>query len=163
MPDDKPPVWDMTLQSPRDGRAFDLPPRPGVLIVEDELLIAINNAGAVDDLGCDVLGIAATAADALAIAEQRRPDLAIVDITLEGRMDGIELARLLIARHGLRVVFASAQGDEPTRRRADLAGAAGFLKKPFHERALQDLIRRLLAPGLPLCRDAAAPRAALAV
>jgi DNA-binding NarL/FixJ family response regulator len=153
----------MTLQPPRHDRGFDLPHRPGVLIVEDELLIAINNAGVVDDIGCDVVGIAATAADALAIAEQRRPDLAIVDITLGDGMDGVELARRLIARHGMRVIFASAQHDERTRHRADLVGPAGFLRKPFPDRALQDLVRRSLAPEMLLCRDAAAHELALAV
>jgi DNA-binding NarL/FixJ family response regulator len=142
----------MSMQSPRDGCGFLDAGRPGVLIVEDEFLIAINNAGVVDDVGCDVIGIAATAAEALAIAEQRGPELAVIDITLGDGIDGIELARRLIARHGLRVIFASAQHDGPTRERAEAVGPAGFLRKPFTDRALQDLVRRALSPDFLLGR-----------
>jgi CheY-like chemotaxis protein len=136
----------MTMQSPRDGRAGRGGSRPGILIVDDEFLIAINNAGAVDDIGCDVVGIAGSAAEALAIAEQRRPELAVIDINLGGGMDGIELARRLVARHRLQVVFASAQRDTATRERAESVGPAGFLQKPFADHTLQQLILANLFP-----------------
>jgi CheY-like chemotaxis protein len=138
----------MTMQSPRDGRAFRDGSRPGILIVEDEFLIAINNAGAVDDIGCDVVGIAGSAAEALAIAEQRRPELAVIDVNLGAGMDGIELARRLVARHGLQVIFASAQRDAATRERAESVAPVGFLQKPFADRALQELVLASLFPRI---------------
>ena len=104
-----------------------------VLIVEDEVLISDFIQTLLEDAGrCDVVGAAETGADALALAEATRPDLALVDIALRGSMDGIELAtRLRRLMPSLRIVFATGSHDPATRARANVLAPHGFLKKPF--------------------------------
>src|SRR5687767_4158691 len=94
------------------------PPRARVLIVEDEALIVDLLAMCVEDAQADLVGAAASAAGALALAEASPVDLAIVDVMLEGPMDGIALAGELRARHrGIGVIFVSGSGDAETRAR----------------------------------------------
>ena len=106
---------------------------PRVLIVEDEALISDFVQAVLEDSGgCEVVGAAETGADALVLAETTRPDLALVDITLRGPMDGLELAaRLRRLMPGLRIVFATGSHDPVTRAKADALAPYGFLKKPF--------------------------------
>ena len=84
--------------------------RPKVLIVEDELLIACTMQEVLSLVGFDVIGVAATVSEALRLSDMHKPDLAILDVRLAGRRDGIEGAQLLRDRSGLPVVFVTAQG-----------------------------------------------------
>jgi DNA-binding NarL/FixJ family response regulator len=95
-------------------------------------------------VGYEVVGVAATVNDALCLAENTRPDLAIVDVTLAGRRDGIEGADLLRKQWGTEVLFLTAQGDESTVQRASSVDSAGFLVKPVHSQQLVRAIRRVL-------------------
>ena len=63
-----------------------------ILIVEDEFILASDLGLRLRDLGYAVAGVAATGADALALAERHRPDLVLMDIRLQGPMDGIATA-----------------------------------------------------------------------
>src|SRR4051794_29108199 len=71
-----------------------------VLILEDETLVAWSLSEMLSLVGCEVTGIAATVHDALCLAEVTRPDLAVVDVRLAGRRDGIEGAELLKNQFG---------------------------------------------------------------
>ena len=95
---------------------------PKVLIVEDEAVFAYTMQEVLSLFGFEVIGVAATVTEALRLSELSRPDLAIFDVRLAGRRDGIEGAQLLRERSGLSVVFVSAQGDQPTRDRAAAVG-----------------------------------------
>ena len=103
-----------------------------VLIVEDDPLIAFTLREALTLVGFEVTGIAASVSQALTLAESTRPDLAIFDVRLAGRRDGIEGAALLRDRLGLPAVFVTAEGDQVTRERAGRAGAVAYLDKPVH-------------------------------
>src|SRR3546814_14993393 len=64
-------------------------PRPAsILIVEDEMLIALSTSATLSDLGYEVIGIAATAEDALRSAARRQPVLLLMDLTLREQGDG---------------------------------------------------------------------------
>jgi len=78
-----------------------------ILIVEDELVIALDMADQLRDAGFEVVGYAASVDGAVSIAKFAKPDVAIVDIHLHGELDGIEGAKLL-RRAGVKVIFSSA-------------------------------------------------------
>ena len=113
-------------------------PKAQILIVGEDALMALTMREVLTLVGFEVTGIAATVTDALEIAENTRPDLAIFDVRLAGRRDGIEGAALLRECLGLPSVFVTAQGDEATRQRGSLVGAVGYPDKPVHP---QELIR----------------------
>jgi DNA-binding NarL/FixJ family response regulator len=115
-----------------------------ILIVEDETLLAWSMREVLSLVGYDVVGVAATVSDALCIAENTRPDLAIVDVSLAGRRDGIEGAELLRKQLGTEIIFLTAQGDDTTAQRASALDPAGFLVKPVPSQQLVRAIRRVL-------------------
>jgi DNA-binding response OmpR family regulator len=107
-----------------------------VLIVEDDPLQALTMREVLTLVGFEVTGIAGTVTDALSLAETTRPDVAIFEVRLAGRRDGVEGAALLRECFGLPSDFVTAPGDETTRQRARLGGAVGYVDKPVHSKEL---------------------------
>ncbi|MER2601644.1 MAG: GAF domain-containing protein, partial [Candidatus Competibacter phosphatis] len=110
-----------------------------ILIVEDEFILASDLGLRLRDLGYAVAGTAATGADALALVDHRHPDLVLMDIRLQGSMDGIAAALEIRRRWRLPVVFLTAHDDD-TLQRAKLAEPFGYILKPFEDRELRTLI-----------------------
>lgn len=107
-----------------------------ILVVEDEALIARDVQNTLRDLGYDVPAIAASGPVAIARADELRPDLILMDIRLQGEMDGIEAAREIRARLDIPVIFVTAYADANTLQRAKLSEPYGYVLKPFDEREL---------------------------
>ena len=94
-------------------------PRPrAVLLVEDESIVARDLQQCLRDLGYDVFGVAASAEEAMAQASERRPDIALVDIRIKGRLDGVKTAQLLQERFGVPIVYMTGHADDATLQRA---------------------------------------------
>lgn len=108
-----------------------------LLIVEDQAVVAADLGDRLVRHGYKVCGVAASGEEALALARRHRPRLALMDIRLQGEMDGIQVAEMLRHELDLPVIFLSAHSDEPTLQRAKKAAPYGFLMKPFDERELQ--------------------------
>jgi CheY-like chemotaxis protein len=104
-------------------------PARRVLVVEDEFFLAIQIEEWLLAEGCEVVDVVHTADEAVAVAE--RPGLVIMDIRLASDTDGIAAAVDILARTGIRCIFASAYADPPTRERGDKARPFGWLHKPF--------------------------------
>jgi CheY-like chemotaxis protein len=115
-----------------------------ILIVEDEALIASYIEEVLGGSGFHVAGIAASGPEALSLAAESRPSLALVDIRLTGPIDGIELACLLRQRFGLPAIFLSGLADADTTARAQTARPLGFLPKPFLPSQVFNAIQRAL-------------------
>jgi CheY-like chemotaxis protein len=110
----------------RDGR------KPiSILIVEDEALVASYIEEVLRESGFRVAGIAASAPEALSLAAEARPSMALVDIRLTGPIDGIELACQLRQRFAVPAIFLTGLIDTETIERARAAQPLGFLPKPF--------------------------------
>jgi DNA-binding NarL/FixJ family response regulator len=121
--------------------AGDAKPRSKILIVEDEYLIALELENRLVDAGFEVVGVAATADEAIKLASAEKPDLAIMDIRLAGARDGVDAAIELFSRFGVRSIFASAHADAATQKRAAAASAIGWLQKPYPADQLIALIQ----------------------
>lgn len=111
-----------------------------IMVVEDEPEAAEGLVEALGSMGYEVTAAVANAADCLASADERRPDLVLMDINLIGGLDGIETAQMLRDRHDIPVVFLSGYADERTMSRARNTGAFGYLLKPFRYSELKSAV-----------------------
>ncbi|MEC5386612.1 EAL domain-containing protein [Uliginosibacterium sp. H3] len=116
-----------------------------IMVVEDERIVALDLKGGLESLGYDVVGISARGADAVERAGSLRPDLILMDINLEGPMDGTEAARLIREDYRLPIVFLTAYATEKTLERAEASIPYGYLLKPFELRELAATVRMALA------------------
>jgi len=116
-----------------------------IMVVEDEGLIAISLKSMLEELGYQVPAVAASGEKAIASAWETRPDLALMDIRLEGSMDGIETAGRLRDQLDLPVIFLTAFSDKGTLEQAKSVEPLGFLVKPIQERDLYAAIEMALA------------------
>jgi PAS domain S-box-containing protein len=110
---------------------------PTILVVEDEAIVALDLKMQLQEYGHTVTGVAASGAEALELAARTPPDLVLMDVRLQGAMDGIAAATLLRERQQLPVVFLTSHSDDDTVRRAARVGAYGYLTKPFQPRELR--------------------------
>lgn len=115
-----------------------------ILIVEDERIVALNLQQRLLKLGYDVVGRAASGEDALAKARAMHPDLVLMDIHIEGPMDGIDTAARLIDELKLRVIYLTAYSEDATLERARATQPYGYLIKPFSERELHATLQMAL-------------------
>jgi PAS domain S-box-containing protein len=103
-----------------------------ILIVEDEGLIAMDLRRKLERAGYTVPAIVDNAEDALRSARDVRPALVLMDIRLNGPVDGIEAADQIRRQFHLPVMFVTAHADRATLDRARIAEPFGFIVKPFH-------------------------------
>lgn len=106
-------------------------PKPRVLIVEDETLIAADLEDTLVDLGMEVVSNTGTAVRALQATRDHQPDVVLMDVNLGGPVDGIEAARRIRMETTAVIVFLTAHGDPSTLERASAVEPAGYLIKPF--------------------------------
>lgn len=124
------------------------PQRPTVLIVEDEALIAMDLAASLGAMGFAVMR-ASSLAGALQALGDAPPDLAIIDILLGPRPEGLELAAAIRERFGdaTAIVFLSGYSDTEMMARAQACAPLGVLTKPYVPEDLHALARQVLDRG----------------
>lgn len=110
--------------------------RPKIMIVEDEIVVAMELEEKLRAMGYEVAGIASSGEDAVSEVEVTRPDLVLMDVRLQGEMDGIQAAELIRRRHNLPVIYLTAYADDSTLQRAKITEPYGYLVKPFSETEL---------------------------
>jgi CheY-like chemotaxis protein len=124
-----------------------------LIIAEDEQIIAIGMEMFLSDAGYTISGIAKTAPEAIDLAEQFTPDVALLDVRLAEGTDGTEAARVLKQRLSIPSILITGHLDA---HQARACGAVGLLKKPYDPRRLIDMIEALMDSS----RTGAAPPAA---
>jgi len=107
-----------------------------ILVVEDEVIVAMEIQDRLHDLGYEVLDTVTTGEAALKRADATQPDLVLMDIMLDGHLDGIETAERLQNRESVPVVFLTAYSDQATLERTKASMPFGYIVKPFEEREL---------------------------
>jgi len=145
-------------QDSSEGRVMSMPrgqlemgPEPQaskpavILVVEDDAMVATYIKDVLEDAGFTVAGVASSGAEALSIADETKPQLALVDICLAGPVDGVDLACRLRERFDLPAIFLSGLADPNTIERARTARPLGFLAKPFLPSQVFNAIERALA------------------
>jgi PAS domain S-box-containing protein len=110
---------------------------PIILLIEDEAIVAADIRARLTALGYSVPAIAASAEEAVQRAHELHPDILVVDIVLEGLIDGVEAVRQIRTRLDIPVVYLTAYADEKTVERAKLTEPVGYILKPFDERELR--------------------------
>ncbi len=110
---------------------------PKILIVEDDAIVAMAMRVHLQRLGYDVVGVAGTGAKALELGELSSPDLVLMDIKLNGEMDGIETTAKLRSIMSVPVIYVTSYTDEEFLERAKITEPFGYLVKPFQEQELR--------------------------
>ncbi|MBU2515363.1 response regulator [bacterium] len=111
--------------------------RSRILIVEDEVIVAKEIEETLLKIGYDVCSIVNSGEKAIAQAGKEKPDIILMDINLQGEMDGIEAAGIIRNQFDLPVVYLTAYVDAETTRRAKVTQPLGYLQKPFEETDLR--------------------------
>jgi PAS domain S-box-containing protein len=109
-----------------------------VLVVEDEGLIALDISNRLTSLGHEVVGTVGTAEEAFEKAPEA--DIVLMDIRIDGPVDGVEAAARIREKFHVPVVFLTAHSDRPTLDRAKVTGAFGYLVKPIAPASLNTAI-----------------------
>lgn len=116
-----------------------------ILIVEDEPAIAEHIAAYLDNDDFEVSSIAYDSADALEQLKSNTPDAVILDINLESRTDGIDIAQVINNTYQLPFLFLTAHSDKQTLNRAKAVSPNGYIVKPFNEKTLQASVEIAIA------------------
>ncbi len=124
----------------------------GILIVEDEWVVARDMQRCLEDAGYRIMGTASAPAEALQMIEADRPDLVLIDIVL-GTDDGIVLAEQL-NEQDVPFIYVTAHTDPETLSRAKESGPLGYVVKPFDDRQLRSTIELALHASQQRRRDA---------
>jgi DNA-binding NarL/FixJ family response regulator len=103
-------------------------------VVDDEYLISEGLRLQVEGLGVRVCGIAATADDAIALAQTHRPRVVLMDVRLGGDKDGVDAALAIHETVGSRVIFITGSREPQTLKRIEADHAWAILYKPVAER-----------------------------
>jgi AmiR/NasT family two-component response regulator len=107
-----------------------------ILVAEDETIIRLDLVEMLERAGLDVCAEARDGEEAVALARECEPDLAIMDVKMP-HLDGIEAARRILDERPIPIVMLTAYGQDELVSRAIEAGVFGYLVKPFRE---QDLL-----------------------
>src|SRR6056297_1803136 len=115
-----------------------------VQIVEDEGVVALDIRRHLESFGYKVVGSHASGEEAISQFKTEAPDLILMDIRLQGQMDGIEAAQIIREQFRVPVIILTAYADEKTIERAKFIEPFGYIIKPFEERELRTNIEMAL-------------------
>ena len=111
-----------------------------IMVVEDEVIIALRLQKRLASMGYDVTGVAYSGEEAVETARDLRPDLILMDIMIPGKLDGIDAAKIITAELDIPVVFLTAFSKDNIIERAKQAVPYGYILKPFQDREIKAAI-----------------------
>ncbi len=116
-----------------------------IMIIENERILARDLKETLRSLDHEVVGLATNFCDAVALASEHEPDLALVDIHIDGERDGIALATELREDHEMAIAFLTSHADHKTVLKASIVRPNGYLIKPFDTASVDALINTAMA------------------
>lgn len=116
-----------------------------ILIVEDELIVAKSIARNLEKFNYQVVGMAISGEEAISLVETKHPDLILMDIFLQGEIDGIQAANQIWNSYKIPVIYLTANADISTVNQAKSTGSFGYILKPFKIQELQATIEIALS------------------
>lgn len=111
-----------------------------VLVVDDEFLVAEGLCMQVEEMGHSVCGTAATADEAIILAQEHRPSVVLMDMRLKGEKDGVDAALAIYSTVRSKVIFVTGSREQSTIDRISLDHPAGLLFKPVSTYQLRTAI-----------------------
>jgi hypothetical protein len=111
-----------------------------ILVVEDELIVALELKSRLYDLGYTVNGTVASGEEAIEETRKQNPDIILMDINIKGAYDGVQVAEIIKAEYDIPIIFITAFSDPKTLQRAKIIEPYGYIIKPFEERELHTAI-----------------------
>ena len=114
-----------------------------VLIVEDDFMLCLINKKSIELIGHTVVATVASGADAIAEAKKHKPDVVLMDLRLDGEMDGIETMNEISKFSNAPVIYLTGNSDEISKKRAAKTNLLGFCVKPVHFEELQNLFSKV--------------------
>ncbi len=103
-----------------------------ILIVEDQMVIALDIRNMLAERGYSVIGVVSNGEDAISEAREKKPDCVLMDIFLEGEMDGITAAETITMSLDIPIVYLTAHSDEKTLHRMRGGEPYGYIQKPIN-------------------------------
>ncbi len=105
-----------------------------ILIVEDEIIVSESLSNYLSTEGYIVSGNVTSGEKALELIKQDEPDIIIMDIDLEGELDGVETTKLINKDFQIPVIYLTSYYDQLTLKRAKSTTPSSYLTKPFNNR-----------------------------
>jgi CheY-like chemotaxis protein len=115
-----------------------------VLVVEDEAVVALHLRQGLTKLGYTLAGVATNGEQALKMIQEVFPDLVLMDIHIQGELDGIETAKRIPRYLHIPVIYLTAYSEDTTLKRAGDTHPYGYLIKPFLDRELHATMKMAL-------------------
>lgn len=115
-----------------------------ILVAEDDMIIARDIRYTLESFGYHVSAVVASGEECIEKALYFQPDLVLMDIKLNGNIDGMSAAQQIYDRFHIPVVYLTGCGDRRTLARAKRAECFGFVSKPFDESVLQQVLEQSL-------------------
>ncbi|MGO9390510.1 response regulator [Rhodoblastus sp.] len=114
-----------------------------VLIVDDEFLIVMGLSMVIEEMGMEVCASAATADDAVALAQKYRPSIVLMDMRLQGDKDGVDAALEIHETVGSKVIFITGSREQETASRIRMDHPSAVLYKPISDGQLRATIEKI--------------------
>jgi two-component system, response regulator PdtaR len=135
----------MDMKNEEAARIFSVSTdaRPRVLVVEDEVIIALDLAAILRRHGCEVSAMVTTGEASIIEAEAGRPDLVLMDINLKGDMNGVQAAHEIHSRWGIPVVYLTAYSEDVPGLLGRVNGLPRLLK-PFDDLDIEEALEKYL-------------------
>ena len=115
-----------------------------VLIVEDEVIIMMHIEDCLSGADYSVVGSAHDANTAFDMLKSKEPDIVLLDITLRGKLSGIEIAKVIREKYNIPFVYLTSHADQATLDEAKKTLPYGYVVKPFNEKNLISTIEMAL-------------------
>lgn len=115
-----------------------------IMVVEDEWVVADDIVNSLENLGYTVTSVVSSGPEAIQKAGEDKPDIILMDIVLQGDMDGIEATKEIRSHFSIPVIYLTAYADKKVLERAKITEPFGYMIKPFEERELNIVIQMAL-------------------
>ena len=115
-----------------------------VLIVEDEMIVARDIAYYLREMGCEIMKICIEGEQSLEYLAKNEVDIILMDITLKGRLNGVETVQRIKADHDTPVIYLTANTDNLSFQLAKTTKPYGFIEKPFKPKRLVRTVELLI-------------------
>ncbi len=119
-----------------------------ILIVEDEIIIANDIKMSLEKFGYHITDMVRTGEVALEMVKETDPDLVLVDIKLNGKLDGIDITKIIQQEYHIPVIYITAFSNQKTLDKVKLTAPYGYITKPFEDKELFTSIEMALYKSL---------------